>query len=358
MKKIVHVVGARPNFMKAAPVWKAVEALQLYEQILVHTGQHYDKAMSDIFFKELNLPKPEHNLNIGSQTHAHQTAAIMIGLEDLLLNADPSLVIVYGDVNSTVAAALVCSKINIPFAHVEAGLRSFDRRMPEEINRLVTDQLADLLFTPSQDADQNLLKEGINDRKIHFVGNVMIDTLKKLQAKANPPEKYSELNNYILVTLHRPSNVDDVANLKSIFGYLTEVSKTFPVIFPIHPRTKNVIKETDLDLSNTDNLHLSDPVGYLEFLGLMQNAKAVVTDSGGIQEETTWLGIPCITVRENTERPVTVTMGTNQLIGLDYHKIPQVVQNIELDKKYEVPSLWDGYSAERIAGIIKDYLKE
>ncbi len=356
MKKIIHVVGARPNFMKAAPVWKAIEDLQLFEQILVHTGQHYDKAMSDIFFKELNLPKPNYNLNIGSQTHAHQTAAIMIGLEDLLLNVSPNLVIVYGDVNSTVAAALVCSKIYIPFAHVEAGLRSFDRRMPEEINRLVTDQLADLLFTPSQDADQNLLKEGINDRKIHFVGNVMIDTLKKLLAKANPPEKYAELNNYILVTLHRPSNVDDVTNLNSIFDSLIEVSKTFPVIFPIHPRTKNVLKKIDIDLNNTGNLHLTDPIGYLEFLGLMQNAKAVITDSGGIQEETTWLGIPCLTVRENTERPVTVTMGTNQLIGLDYHKIPQSIHNIELDKEYDIPPLWDGSSARRIAGIIKDYL--
>lgn len=358
MKKILHVVGARPNFMKAAPVWQVLAEIDFFQQILVHTGQHYDNYMSDIFFKELSLPEPNYNLNIGSQAHGRQTAAIMMKLEDLLYDIKPSLVVVYGDVNSTIAAALVCSKIEIPVAHVEAGLRSFDRRMPEEINRLVTDQISDLLFTPSEDADQNLVKEGIDSKKIHFVGNVMIDTLAQLNKKATPPSDYEALRDYVLITLHRPSNVDDASNLNKIFNSLIEINKTNPVIFPIHPRTRQILELNEMYTSYSNNIHLIEPLGYLEFIGLMKNAKAVITDSGGIQEETTWLGIPCLTIRENTERPITINMGTNQLIGIEYQNIPSALQNIKSNKKYEIPPLWDGKASRRIASVITDYLSE
>lgn len=359
MKNILHVVGARPNFIKAAPVWNAIHELEEINQILVHTGQHYDSIMSDIFFEELSIPQPDYNLNIGSNSHARQTAAIMIKLEDLILKNTPDLVMVYGDVNSTVAAAMVCSKISIPFAHVEAGLRSFDRNMPEEINRIITDQLADLLFTPSEDGDQNLVKEGVDKGKIFFVGNVMIDTLDKLNSKARMPKKFEQLNNYILVTIHRPSNVDDINNLKSILDNLIKVSNTHPVIFPIHPRTKQVLLNSQTKYNYIENLYLIEPLGYLEFLGLMKNAKAVITDSGGIQEETTWLGIPCITIRKNTERPVTIKMGTNQLIGLDYNTIPSVINSLNYERQLNTkPPLWDGSASVRIAGIVKNYLKD
>ncbi len=352
--KLIHVVGARPNFMKAAPVWSAINKITDFNQILVHTGQHYDKLMSDIFFKELQIPVPDYNLNIGSDSHARQTAAIMIKFEELVNELKPDLVLVYGDVNSTVAAAMVCSKLSISIAHVEAGLRSFDRKMPEEINRLITDQLADLLFTPSKDGDDNLIKEGIPKSKIHFVGNVMIDTLVRLLPKADKPNRFKDLKQYILVTLHRPSNVDDPKSLKSILHNLETISKSIPVIFPVHPRTKKMIAESNLDIINNVNFHLIEPLGYLDFLGLMKNAATVITDSGGIQEETTYLGIPCITVRENTERPVTVSLGTNQLIGKDYYKIPDLVNNAINRKKrsYTIPPLWDGKASERIATVL------
>lgn len=355
--KLIHVVGARPNFMKAAPVWSAISRMTNFHQILVHTGQHYDKLMSDIFFKELQMPQPDYNLNIGSDTHARQTAAIMIKFEDLVNKLKPDLVLVYGDINSTVAAALVCSKLFIPFAHVEAGLRSFDRRMPEEINRLITDQLADLLFTPSKDGDDNLIKEGIPGSKIHFVGNVMIDTLVRLLPKADKPNKFKDFKQYILVTLHRPSNVDDPKSLQLILQNLEIVSKSIPVIFPVHPRTKKMIAENNLDILNNQKFHLIKPLGYLDFLGLMKNAATVITDSGGIQEETTYLGIPCITVRENTERPITISLGTNQLIGKDYYKIPNLVNNALNIKKRStsIPPLWDGKASERIAETLITY---
>jgi len=358
MKTIVHIVGARPNFMKAAPVWKEIQNLSKLRQILIHTGQHYDNYMSDIFFKELDLPEPDFNLGIGSNTHARQTASIMVKLEELLININPDLVIVYGDINSTMASAIVCSKISIPFAHVEAGLRSFDRRMPEEINRIITDQLADLLFTPSKDADMNLLKEGIDIDNIHFVGNVMIDTLIKLNPIARSPKKFNNLMDYILVTLHRPSNVDDIANLRSILDNLLEISKSSPIIFPIHPRTKKVLSDNNIIFNTNENFQLIEPLGYLDFLGLMKNAKAVITDSGGIQEETTWLGIPCFTIRENTERPITVLIGTNQLIGLDYGKIPLVIKNSSKISNRKIPDLWDGRASYRIAEIISSFLAD
>lgn len=357
--KIIHTVGARPNFMKAAPVWSAINKITDFSQILVHTGQHYDELMSDIFFKELQMPAPDYNLNIGSNSHARQTAAIMIKFEELVNELKPDLVLVYGDVNSTVAAAMVCSKLSISIAHVEAGLRSFDRKMPEEINRLITDQLADLLFTPSKDGDDNLLKEGIPKSKIHFVGNVMIDTLVKLLPKAVKPNNFKDLQQYILVTLHRPSNVDDPKSLQSIIRNLQEISKSIPVIFPVHPRTKKMIAENELNIINNVNFHLIEPLGYLDFLGLMKNAATVITDSGGIQEETTYLDIPCITIRENTERPITVSLGTNQLIGKDYYKIQNLVNNaVNREKRSNtIPPLWDGKASERIAETLIVYSK-
>lgn len=357
--KLIHVVGARPNFMKAIPVWKAIGRMTDFNQILVHTGQHYDNLMSDIFFKELQIPAPDFNLNIGSDTHARQTAAIMIKFEELMMDQKPNLVLVYGDVNSTAAAAIVCSKLLIPFAHVEAGLRSFDRRMPEEINRIITDQLATILFTPSEDGNINLAKEGIHKSKIHFVGNVMIDTLVGLLPMVDKPIIFNNYKQYILVTLHRPSNVDDPKSLISIINNLNEISKSIPVLFPVHPRTKNMIAVNNLDVEIYHNLKLIDPLGYLDFLGLMKNSTAVITDSGGIQEETTYLGIPCITVRENTERPITVSLGTNQLIGKEYHKIPALVNNmINSGKpKSTIPPLWDGKASERIAKVLITYSK-
>jgi len=351
---LIHVVGARPNFMKAAPVWSAIDRMTNFSQKLVHTGQHYDNLMSEIFFKELGIPIPNYNLNIGSDSHARQTGGIMIKFEELIHETEPELVLVYGDVNSTVAAAMVCSKSSIPIAHIEAGLRSFDRTMPEEINRLITDQLSDLLFTPSKDGNINLLNEGIPNSKIHFVGNVMIDTLIKLLPKADTPTRFKDVNKYILVTLHRPSNVDSIKSLTVILKNLEIISQSFPIIFPVHPRTNKIINDNNLNIINNKNFHLIEPLGYLNFLGLMKNAAAVVTDSGGIQEETTYLGIPCITVRENTERPITISVGTNQLIGKDYSKIPDLISNVanNSNRTNTIPPLWDGKTAERIVDIL------
>jgi UDP-N-acetylglucosamine 2-epimerase (non-hydrolysing) len=348
---IFHVVGARPNFMKVAPVLSALRARDNVAQTLVHTGQHYDVKMSDVFFEQLGIPEPDLNLAVGSGSHAKQTAEIMVRLEPVVLERKPDVVLVYGDVNSTVATALVCSKLGIRIGHVEAGLRSFDRTMPEEINRLVTDQLAGLLFTPSEDGDQNLAKEGIAPDKIFRVGNVMIDSLVRLLPLAKQIKSDSVPERYALVTLHRPANVDDSATLKSILGSLLEVNRELQVIFPAHPRTRQRIAEFDLD---SGQLHLVDPLPYIEFLAMQSRATVVITDSGGIQEETTYLGIPCLTVRENTERPITVNMGTNVLVGRDPEKLRSELSKV-LDgkaKKRSVPPLWDGRTGERIAAIL------
>jgi len=309
--------------------------------------------MSEVFFKQLDIPEPDINLDVGSGSHAVQTAAIMQRFEAVALEHTPDMVLVYGDVNSTVAAALVCAKLLIPVAHVEAGLRSGDRTMPEEINRIVTDQLADLLFTPSVDGDENLLREGIVRDKIHRVGNVMIDTLLRLLPKAEQiqidlPEQY------VLVTLHRPANVDAPDMLVQIVNALEEISQGIPVLFPIHPRTRARIAEFGLSISNNSELRLLNPLGYLEFLKMQRYATAVITDSGGIQEETTLLQVPCLTVRENTERPITVTLGTNTLVGRDIRRLLSEVNAILNGhaKKGGIPPLWDGRAGERIADIV------
>lgn len=355
---LLHVVGARPNFMKVAPVWAALAPRPGVSQRLVHTGQHYDANMSDIFFAQLGLPEPDANLGVGSGSHAVQTAQIMTGFEALALEKRPDLVLVYGDVNSTVAAALVCAKLLIPVAHVEAGLRSFDRAMPEEINRLLTDQIADLLFTPSADGDANLRREGVAEHKIHCVGNVMIDTLARLLPLASQRWREPALQpwrgrRFVLVTLHRPSNVDEPAMLVAIMAALDNISRTFPVLFPVHPRTRRRLQEIGW-APNSPELYFSDPLSYLDFLALQQTAAAVVTDSGGVQEESTFLGIPCLTVRANTERPITVEIGTNILIGQDMARLEREIEAIARGqaKTGAVPPLWDGRAGERIADII------
>jgi UDP-N-acetylglucosamine 2-epimerase (non-hydrolysing) len=350
---ILHTVGARPNLMKVAPVLSALRQYPKIKQSLIHTGQHYDTNMSDVFFQQLEIPAPDVNLGVGSGSHARQTAEIMTRFEPVVLERKPDLVLVYGDINSTVAAALVCSKLSIPVGHVEAGLRSFDRTMPEEINRLVTDQIADLLFTPSEDGDKNLEREGIPARKVHRVGNVMIDSLVRLLPVAMAQKKNGLPGRYVLVTLHRPGNVDDDKTLKSILECLLELNRQLKVIFPVHPRTRQRIADFGFDASQLD---LREPLPYIEFLALQRRATVVVTDSGGIQEETTYLKVPCLTVRNNTERPVTVTMGTNILVGQDGAKLHAELTNILEGKHKEatVPPLWDGHAGCRIAEILSE----
>ncbi|HEY1271447.1 MAG TPA: UDP-N-acetylglucosamine 2-epimerase (non-hydrolyzing) [Terriglobales bacterium] len=348
---IVHVVGARPNFMKVAPVFRALGRGHV-RQTVVHTGQHYDAAMSDVFFQELEIPAPDVNLEVGSGSHAQQTAQIMVRIEPALLDRKPDLVLAYGDVNSTMAASLVCSKLGIRVGHVEAGLRSHDRGMPEEINRLVTDQLSDLLFTPSADADENLLKEGIEAARIRLVGNVMIDTLVRFLPRTEVPMR-EITGRYALVTLHRPSNVDDLSWLRRMLETLSTLSAELTAVFPVHPRTRERILSLGLERSN-GHLCLVEPKPYVAFLGLQRHAAVVITDSGGIQEETTFLGVPCLTVRENTERPITITRGTNLLVGRDIDRLQREVRRIldgHLKMSQPVP-LWDGHAAERIAQSI------
>jgi UDP-N-acetylglucosamine 2-epimerase (non-hydrolysing) len=352
---ILHVVGARPNFMKAAPVLTALSQHGA-EQTLVHTGQHYDAVMSDIFFQQLGIPAPDINLAVGSGSHAVQTAEVMMRFEPVVLERRPDLVLVYGDVNSTMAAALVCAKLGVRVGHVEAGLRSFDRTMPEEINRLVTDQLADLLFTPSEDGDANLMREGIDPMKIHRVGNVMIDTLIKLLPVALRVTRADDLFNppYALVTLHRPSNVDEPEILGKLVRALATLSEEICVIFPIHPRTRKRIESLG-GWGPNPNVRLLDPIGYIEFLALQMKATLVVTDSGGIQEETTYLGVPCLTVRRNTERPITATIGTNVLVGQDMDRLLSEARRILSGQARtgHVPPLWDGRAGRRIADLVR-----
>jgi len=348
---ILHAVGARPNLMKVAPVLSALKQYPKIKQTLIHTGQHYDTNMSDVFFQQLEIPAPDVNLGVGSGSHARQTAEIMTRFEPIILERKPDLVLVYGDINSTVAAALVCSKILIPVGHVEAGLRSIDQTMPEEINRLVTDQLADLLFTPSEDGDKNLEREGIPAGKVRRVGNVMIDSLVRLLPAALAQKLNGLPDRYVLVTLHRPGNVDDDKTLKGILECLLELNRQLKVIFPVHPRTRQRIADFGFDASQLD---LREPLPYIEFLALQRHAAAVVTDSGGIQEETTYLKVPCLTLRNNTERPVTVTMGTNVLVGQDGAKLRTELAKV-LDGKQKsssVPPLWDGRAGQRIAEIL------
>jgi UDP-N-acetylglucosamine 2-epimerase (non-hydrolysing) len=326
--------------MKAAPLVRALAAVPV-GQVLIHTGQHYDVSLSDVFFRQLGLPEPDANLGVGSGSHARQTSKT-------------SLVLVYGDVNSTLAAALVCAKLSIPVGHVEAGLRSFDRSMPEEINRVLVDQVSDLLFTPSADADENLLAEGVGLERICRVGNTMIDTLVRLLPEL--PDR-TIWHDYGLVTLHRPANVDDPGFLRRLMLTLVDISHQVPLVFPVHPRTRARIAALD-DKYRSENLRLFEPAGYLEFLELQAHAHLVITDSGGIQEETSYLGIPCLTVRENTERPVTVELGTNTLVGRDLGRLQNEVNRILAGqgKRGTVPPLWDGHAAERIADVIAERL--
>lgn len=362
MKRILHVVGARPNFMKNAPIMREMAKYpDEFEQILVHSGQHYDANMSQVFFDELELPRPDVNLEVGSGSHAQQTALIMQRFEPVLLDYRPDWVFLPGDVNSTVACALVASKLGVKVAHVEAGLRSFDRTMPEEINRIVTDHLSDLLFTPEPSANDNLIREGIAKDKICFVGNVMIDTLVRLLPKAEEHwpllrARY-ELRNYVLVTLHRPSNVDDIDTLVEIVEALKEISQTRQVIFPVHPRTRQRIEANNL-LTPHQDLQLMPPLGYLDFLALQAHADVVLTDSGGVQEETTYLGVPCLTVRPNTERPVTISRGTNRLVASQRGALVgatlEVTETVKKPGALSTtrPELWDGQTALRIVAVL------
>ncbi|HWP44935.1 MAG TPA: UDP-N-acetylglucosamine 2-epimerase (non-hydrolyzing) [Blastocatellia bacterium] len=363
MLKIVNVVGARPNLMKIAPVIEEMRRRSdRLAPLLVHTGQHYDEAMSDSFFHDLQIPQPDINLGVGSASHAVQTARIMIEFERVLEQHRPDWVVVVGDVNSTLAATLVASKMMVRVAHVEAGLRSRDRTMPEEINRLVTDALADLLLTPSRDANENLLSEGIAPEKIRFVGNVMIDTLYRNLDRARCSRSLERLGlepgRYAVMTLHRPSNVDDPATLAGILDAINAIQQRLPLVFPVHPRTRARIEEFGLieTVKSQPNLILTEPLGYLDFLKLFSNSRLVLTDSGGIQEETTALAIPCLTLRQNTERPITVTEGTNRVVGNDPDTIKReaIAALDNPPKKGRVPELWDGHSAVRIVDAIED----
>jgi UDP-N-acetylglucosamine 2-epimerase (non-hydrolysing) len=358
-RKILLVAGARPNFMKVAPLQRAIAARgDALEQILVHTGQHYDAAMSDVFFRDLGMPVPDVSLGAGSGSHAQQTAEVMIRFEPVLADYAPDWVVVPGDVNSTVACALVSSKMGFRVAHLEAGLRSFDRTMPEEINRLVTDQLSDLLLTPSADGDENLIREGVDPSKIHMVGNIMIDSLVRLlpKAEAQAGEVLGRLGveagRFVLATMHRPANVDDPEKLVEILRALNELAADKPVVMPVHPRTRQRL--AGMDFPAGEGLKLIEPAGYLEFLALERSAALVVTDSGGVQEETTYLGVPCLTVRPNTERPVTITHGTNELVACSREAIvAAAMRKLEPSVKREPPPLWDGATGVRVCRLLE-----
>lgn len=361
MTRLLFVVGARPNFMKIAPIVRELARWPLdFASHLVHTGQHYDEKMSDVFFQQLGIRRPDVDLGVGSGTHARQTAAVMTAIEPVLADWKPDVVVVVGDVNSTVASALVASKLGIRTAHVEAGLRSFDRSMPEEINRLVTDQLSDLLFTTEESANRNLRREGIAEEKIHFVGNVMIDTLLRHRDAARTCDVPRKLGlvprEYAVLTLHRPSNVDDDAALERMLNAIAEIGRDLPIVFPVHPRTRASLMRSSIveALIQANRLRILEPLGYLEFLSLMSDSRVVLTDSGGIQEETTVLGVPCLTLRDSTERPVTITHGTNRLVGTDPDRIvAEWMQVRETSCHPVLPPLWDGHAAERIVDVLR-----
>ncbi|MFN0305910.1 MAG: non-hydrolyzing UDP-N-acetylglucosamine 2-epimerase [Burkholderiales bacterium] len=370
---ILCIVGARPNFMKMAPILRALDRQPgAPKAVLIHTGQHYDASMSDQLFQDLALPTPDENLEVGSATHAVQTAEVMRRFEPVIDARQPSCVMVVGDVNSTIACALVAAKKGIPVVHVEAGLRSFDRAMPEEINRVLTDQISDVLYTTERSAEGNLAREGIPSTRIQFVGNVMIDSLLSHRARAVPvaqtlsrakvdPAVFGVSRGYGVVTLHRPSNVDDRDVLTTAIGTLIEVSKRLPLVCPLHPRTRaNIERFVLLPMLSKARIALLPPQGYLGMLGLMDGAAVVLTDSGGIQEETTALSVPCLTMRENTERPITVEEGTNLLVGGDRDLIVRSVEEIQLSggKRGRVPEYWDGRASERIAAHLAGWLAE
>ncbi len=370
MLKVINVVGARPNFMKVAPIVDEMKRRPAeFAPLVVHTGQHYDSQMSDAFFRDLGLPEPDVYLGVGSGSHAVQTAAVMQSFEPVVLEQKPDWVLVVGDVNSTIACALVCSKLGIKVAHVEAGLRSRDRSMPEEINRLLTDQIADLLLTPSQDADENLRSEGIPDRRIRFVGNVMIDSLLLQLQHAERSTVREDLGiagkDYTALTLHRPSNVDERETFSRILDALEQIGQRLPIVFPVHPRTRARIEEFGFAdrVARSAGIRLIDPLGYLDFLRLYSGARLVLTDSGGIQEETTALGIPCLTLRENTERPITVELGTNQIVGTDTERITAAAfASLESPRDQSaqprIPPLWDGHTAARICDALIEGTKD
>ena len=360
MKRILHVVGARPNYMKIAPIVREMaKYANEFAQTLVHTGQHYDDNMSKVFFDELDMPRPDINLEVGSGSHAQQTAQVMMGFEPVVTQFEPDWVVVPGDVNSTLACALVAAKLGVKVAHVEGGLRSFDRTMPEEINRLLTDQISDLLLTHSPEARENLRREGVAEDKIHLVGNTMIDTLVRLMPLAEKRwpalDSRFAFDRFVLVTLHRPSNVDEQLGLTEIISALNEVSGDVPVIFPIHPRTRQKINDYEISVSET--VRVTEPIGYIDFLALQAHAAVIVTDSGGVQEETTFLGVTCLTVRPNTERPITITMGTNDLVKRNKEAIVSAIRSaLERPRNTTAsrPELWDGKAAERIVSLFRE----
>jgi len=369
---ILCVVGARPNFVKIAPIIAALRQPPAgVPACLIHTGQHYDVAMNKAFFRELDIPEPDVDLEVGSASHAVQTAQVMQRFEPIVEGTDPAAVLVVGDVNSTIACALVAAKRRVPVIHVEAGLRSFDREMPEEINRVLTDQLSDLLFTTERSAEENLVREGIDGKKIHFVGNVMIDTLRTHLKRATPAretlDRLSEstrdapLKRYAVLTMHRPSNVDRPEKLRELAGNFVRISERLPVVFPVHPRTEKALQKAGLleSLRGASGLFMAPPLSYLEMLGLMSEATLVLTDSGGIQEETTALGVPCVTLRDNTERPITVDQGTNTVVGTDPARMWATIEEI-LDtggKAGRIPELWDGRAAQRIRATIERHFE-
>lgn len=374
MKKIHLIVAARPNFMKVAPLYHALKNTDWANPIIVHTGQHYDINMSDAFFSDLDMPEPDIHLEVGSGSHAEQTGNVMIAYEKILLQEKPEITVVVGDVNSTIACALACSKVHYTtnsgnaikrtkIIHLEAGLRSFDMDMPEEINRILTDRISDILWTPSVDGDENLLREGVSKEKIVRIGNIMIDSLEMMRSRIESNDTWRIYNltksNYAVVTLHRPSNVDDIDKLKELSNTLINISDMIKIIFPLHPRTRKNLQDSGLlaSLEENDDINIVEPQSYIQFMNLVFNCRIVITDSGGIQEETTYLGIPCLTLRENTERPITITQGTNQLCEVkDVLNKTKDILNESSSKTYKAPELWDGNTANRAVESIKKCL--